>query len=140
MYNLLKQREEVYDKNWILKEAMDAKGLLNGGTFWNALSRKINDVILPIFTAIIGFVDFNCNLDLVVQGPPSISKLWLAMFENNQIMQFNYDKIATRKWRPRRGGRMEFKCRLPFSWIIKDAVDSQWENAQHQSSMLYVHL
>ena len=130
----------MQDKNWVLNEAMDAKGLLSGGTFRNALSRKIHDVILPIFTAIIGFVDINCNLDLVVQAPPSISKLWLAMFGNNQIMQFEYEKIATRKWMPRRGGGMKFKCRLPFSWVVKDAVDSQWENAQHQSSMHYVHL
>ena len=142
MHNLLKQREEVhvYDKNWVLNEAMNAKTLQSGGTFRNALSRRIDSIILPIFTAIIRFIDYNYNLDLIAQE--SLSQLWLDMFGNNQIMQFNYDSMISKEWVPRSGGRipaMEFKCRLPFSWVIKDAVDSQWENAKHQAGSMFAY-
>ena len=138
VFNVLKQRDQVWelDKQWVLNEAMDARKIQNGGTFRNVLARKIDDVVVPIFSEIIACIDRNYNLDLI--NPRSknlpICQFWLNMFSRPKIMQFNYvEMITPREKVPGVGGRRsakDFKCQLPFSWMIKTAVDAQWDNAK----------
>ena len=64
--NLLEEREGHFlDSNWVLKEAMSGKRLQSGGTFQNVLSRKLDEVIVPIFTAVLLFVDQYSNLSIL---------------------------------------------------------------------------
>jgi hypothetical protein len=139
IFSVLKQREDVWEPNkqWVLNEAMDARKLQNGGTFRNVLARKIDDVIVPIFSEIIACMDRNYNLDLINprgENTP-LCQFWLNMFGRPKIMQFDYVEImmTPREKVPGVGGRRsaeDFKCQLPFSWIIKEAVDAQWDNAK----------
>ncbi len=105
---------------------MDPKSLQHGGTFRNALSRKFDDVITPIFSEIIASIDQNYNLDLIDPNStsPSLSQFWLSMFRE---FSFNYEDMITPREEVPTGG--DYKCELPFSWLVHEAVDSQWDNA-----------
>ena len=143
IHRLLTERDQVREdeKNWVLNEALSARKLQNGGTFQNVLARKLDDVLVPIFSELIALVDRNYNLnrlDPKEQNSP-LCQFWLAMFSNPAIMQLRYEDMVTaqggghREQVPGAGGRMaeeDFKCQLPFSWLVKEAVDTQWHSAK----------
>ena len=114
---------------------MDPKSLQHGGTFRNALSRKFDEVITPIFSEIIASIDRNYNLDLIDPNSTSssLAQFWLSMFRECGAIQFNYADMATPRGEvPGLGGRNaggDYKCELPFSWLVHEAVESQWDNA-----------
>ena len=142
---VLQERDQIREdeKEWVVKEAMNPKSLQHGGTFRNALSRKVDDVIVPVFSEILASIDQNYNLDLIdpKRDNPAISQFWLSMFRECGVMQFNYsDMITPREQVPGVGGRKageDYKCELPFSWLIHEAVDSQWDNAKSSAGLLY---
>ena len=142
IYQVLKQKESLYesDKEWVIKEAMNAKTLQHGGTFCNVLTRKVDEVVIPIFSEIIARIDINYNLNLLNENFPQ-SQFWLSIFRNREIMQFNYNEFVTPGDQvPGVGGRkadVDFKCKLPFSWLIFDAVNSQWDNAKSYAGMFH---
>lgn len=64
--NLLEEREKsLLDQEWVLKEALSGKNLQSGGTFQNVLSRKLDEVIIPIFAAVLLVVDQYSNLNIL---------------------------------------------------------------------------
>lgn len=117
-------------------EAMNAKNLQYGGTFRNVISRKFDRIVIPILSEIIAIIDQNYNLALIDPSNESspLSQFWLSVFGEFTIMQFNYtDMVIPRQQVPGVGGRKarkDFKSKLPFSWLIHEAVDSQWDNAK----------
>ena len=137
IHELLKGRENIRqdEKNWVLNEALDAKKLKSGGTFRNVIARKLNDVVVPIFAEILAMIDHNYNLDLVdpkTQDTP-VTQFWLAMFRNPQVMHFSYADMSVREQVPGVGGRLaeeEFRCQLPFSWLVREAFEAQWDSAK----------
>ena len=143
IFGVLQQRDSVWeaDRQWVLNEAMDARKLQNGGTFRNCLARKIDDVVIPVFSEIIACMDQNYNLDLInLRGENApLCQFWLNLFSRPKIMQFNYVEMMTpREKVPGVGGRRsaeDFKCQLPFSWIIKEAIDAQWDNAKSSAGI-----
>ena len=63
---LLKERDEIMNDNqWVLNEALNGRHLQSGGTFQNVLTRRLDEVIIPIFAAIITFIDQYSNLNLI---------------------------------------------------------------------------
>ena len=98
MLGLLKEKEkdEHEDGNWACNEALSAKKLQHGGTFRNALARKIDEMLIPLFAEIIAFIDFNYNLNLVVLNPEDsdVYKLWIMMFRSNQLCDLKYSDIT----------------------------------------------
>ena len=136
MLGLLKQKEgdEREDDNWACNEALSAKKLQHGGTFRNALARKIDEMLIPLFAEIIAFIDFNYNLDLVVLNPdPDVYKLWITMFRSNELCNLNYSDIAAnaREHIPGAGSLLSdsnFHCHLPFSWVIRNTINTEWSN------------
>jgi hypothetical protein len=139
---VLLQRDDVREdeKEWVVREAMDPKSLQHGGTFRNALSRKVDKVISPIFSEIISTIDQNYNLNLIdpKRENTPLAKFWLRIFEDREIMQFNYtDMVAPREQIPGLGARKsgeDFACDLPFSWLVFEAINSQWANAKSAAS------
>ena len=137
IHQLLKEREEIRvdEKNWVLREALSPKKLQSGGTFRNVIARKLDEVIIPIFAEIIALIDHNYNLDLVDPKSHStpVAQFWLAMFCDPKVMQFSYAEMSVRKQVPGVGGKMaeeEFRCQLPFSWLVREAFDAQWNSAK----------
>lgn len=65
---LLEEGEKhLLDKEWVLKEAMSGRKLQSGGTFQNVLTRRLDEVIVPIFAAILSSIDQYSNLSLLHQ-------------------------------------------------------------------------
>ena len=140
IYRLLREREadRIDLTDWILREALNASKLEVGGTFRNVLARKIDEVVITIFANIIPRIDRGYNLDLINPKVPcsTLSQFWLAMFKDPKIQQFRYSDMIEKGSVPGLGQRklgQDFKCKLPFFWLVKDAVDSQWDNAKCQA-------
>ena len=139
IYRLLQERE--FDRpdltDWVLGEALNASNLEVGGTFRNVLAHKIDEVVIPIFAKIIATIDRNYNLDLInpKAGDSPLAQFWLAMFSDQKVQQLRYSEIVQGPGLGRRMLDREFKCKLPFFWLVKDAVDSQWDNAKSQAGM-----
>ena len=139
---LLRERESALcNPNWVLNEAMSRRSLQHGGTFKNVLARKIDDVTVPIFAEIIAFLDHNCNLSLLQTGSETtpLSQFWLRMFQSPRAeQQLHYEQMVGRQKVPM--AEEEIESQFPFSWLVKEAVDSQWDEAKRTAGnlMLYV--
>ena len=65
---MLKERDGLLnDREWVLKEALSGKKLQSGGTFQNVLSRRLDEVVLPLFSSVLSFIDHYSNLNLIAQ-------------------------------------------------------------------------
>ena len=140
--SVLKQRENnVHEREWVLMEAKNEKRLQSGGTFANVLSRKLDEVVVPIFTEILAFVDRYSNLDLISKKNQDQPRdlFWLSVFSNESLCKFSFEQIAMREGSTHQipggsGKRVsifdEFNCQFPFFWLIKDTVDSFWNDAK----------
>ncbi len=122
------------EQRWILSQALDKKQLVTEGTLRSALYKKLDDVVLPILSEIIGFLDQNYNLNLINAGSldETVSRLWMSMFAATEVLKFTFQSLF-----PERVGRspnlvpgigsrclvMDFKCHFPFSWVVKGHVD-----------------
>ena len=140
IHQLLEERDRVREdeKDWVLREALSAKKLQSGGTFRNVIARKLDEVIIPIFAEIIALIDRNYNLDLASPKSNStpLTQFWLAMFRDPKVMHFSYTEMSVREQIPGIGGRMaeeEFRCQLPFSWLVQEAFEAQWDSAKSTS-------
>ena len=60
---LLKEADEHNaGLEWFLDVALDGRRLQSGGTFQNVLSRRLDEIVIPVFASIIYFVDQYSNL------------------------------------------------------------------------------
>ena len=63
-----------------------------------------------------------------------LQHLWLQIFTNEKLCQFSYDAIAMGRSEDILPGgqqyREDFSCQFPFFWLIKEAIDSKWDNAK----------
>lgn len=141
---MLQEHDQVREdeRDWVSNEAMSHKSLQYGGTFRNVLSRKIDAVIIPIFSQIIASIDQNYNLSLIDPGDENSprSQFWLNMFSDCSIMQFNYtDLVIPKEHLLGMGGRKakeDFRSEFPFSWLVFEMVESQWDNAKSYAGII----
>ena len=141
IYEVLQERDTIRidEKDWIIREAMNQKSLQHGGTFRNALTRKFDKIITPIFSEIIAKIDQHYNLNLIDPKNKQLrmSQLWLKIFNESQIMNFSYSDMVTPKDQvPGLGARKsceDFVCQFPFSWLVFEAVNGQWEHAKKET-------
>ena len=135
IHRMLREREAVYqDDDWVLKEAMDMHNLQTGGTFMNALTRKLDDIITPCLAEIIAFVDRGCNLSLLQPINSALSQFWLRVFASKRAEEaLKYTEMV--------GGQKvnvnpdNTNCKFPFSWLVMELVDSHWDSAQSTGGM-----
>ena len=132
IHRMLRERENVrQDEDWILEEAMDMHHLQTGGTFKNVLTRKLDEIVVPCLAEIIAFMDRNCNLNLlqIVHPITPLSRFWLMMFGSQRSEEaLRFADMVGRQKVPMHDE--EFVCEFPFSWLVKELMDSQWDNAQ----------
>ena len=130
------------EKDWVIDESMNKKNLLHGETLCNALSRRVDKVVVLIFAEIITVIDRNFNLNLIDSSNLNtpLSQFWLSMFSNPLIMQFKYtDFVNVRDHFPGAGARKaasDFMCKLPFSWLIYEAVHSLWDKVNSSTGKI----
>ena len=136
--------------DWAFDESMESKKLRQSGTFRNCLSKKFDEVIVPIFAKILSSIDKNYNLSLIhnVKDDQSslFAQLWLGIFADKQVCKFSYNDFATKSQQQQQKNRgkvpgigtllasPDYTCKFPFSWLVKDAIDSQWNNASASAS------
>lgn len=97
----------------------------------NVLTRKLNDVIIPIFSEVIAFLDHNCNLSLfqAENTDSPLSQFWLKTFCSKQAEQaLHFDDMVAMQKVPMIGE--EFRCQFPFSWLFQELFNSIWDIAQ----------
>lgn len=114
--------------NWVLSEAMSIRKLHVGGTFKNVLIRKLDDVVIPIFAHVIALVDCNCNLSHLEElshKQSAVQEFWLRMFSDSEVLQLNYKETVGQEKVPVMDEN--FRCQLPFSWLIKETLDNHLE-------------
>ena len=130
IYRMLQEREAVYqDDDWVLKEAMDMHNLQTGGTFMNALTRKLDDIVTPCLAEIVAFVDRSCNLGLLLPEHSPLSLFWLKIFGSKraeEALRFT-DMVGGEKVEINHDN---FTCEFPFFWMVKELIDSHWDSAQ----------
>ena len=130
-------------KNWAFKEAIKHSQI--SGTFRNALSRRLDRILLPILAKIIGLIDKNYNLTIIHKHRDSrkisspIAKLWLEIFSERTLCKLSYEDVFTdnnvtqiRKWVPGIGASLSdrfYKCEFPFSWICREIINVQKHNS-----------
>ena len=134
IHSVLRQRDQMTNEGteWVLDEAMNGKKLQSGGTFRNILSRKLDEVITPIFAEVLVHVDRYSNLDLMRNSvPPHIRQMWLSVFTCPALCSFSHTEMSIQGgdglvgMGQRKSSRKVFRCQFPFFWLIKETVDSQ---------------
>ncbi|XP_019853235.1 PREDICTED: E3 ubiquitin-protein ligase RNF213-like [Amphimedon queenslandica] len=144
--SLLQEREEKRPdicSEWVLNEALSGKKLQSGGTFQNVLSRKLDEVITPIFAAVLLFVDQYSNLNLLEHSNEYLKTLWHAIFSNEEVIRFSFQnytlglgisyQVAVPGMGQTLAAESEFDCEFPFFWLIKEAIESKWETVRSSS-------
>ena len=131
VHKLLEKRGDIHvgEKNWVLNEALDAKKLQSGGTFRKVLARKLDAAIVPILSGVIARIDRNYNLNLIHQGDTPVVQFWLTIFRNSEVMRFHYEEFVSKE-KMVENVEEDFQCQLPFSWLIKEAFDTQWDSVK----------
>ena len=145
IHSVLRQREEAKNEGteWVVEEAMSRRKLQSGGTFRNVLSRKLDEVITPFFAEVLVCVDRYSNLDLMrISAPSHIRQMWLSVFTCSELCSFSYkdisvcgDKLAGMGQRKLSGD--EFRCQFPFFWLIKETMESHWDNTISMTGKAY---
>ena len=133
--------DEKYSKakEWAFEEALKHSQI--SGTFRNALSRRLDKILLPILAKIITLIDKNFNLTIIHDNRDSkkilspIAKLWLEIFSERKLCRISYEEVFTttnvtkaKKWIPRIGASVSdhfYKCQFPFSWICREVINVQ---------------
>ena len=130
-------------KEWAFKEALMHSQI--SGTFRNALSRRLDKILLPILAKIIGLIDKNYNLTIIHNNRDNerialpIAKIWLEIFSDRKLCRITYEEVFTnsnvrkpKKWVPGIGTNLSdhfYTCQFPFSWICREVINLQKQDA-----------
>lgn len=140
LQELEQSQTDVLGKGWAVTEALDPHKLQEGGTFLNTLLRRIDGILTDLLAYIIEFIDQHNNLALFHDD--QLQGLWLDMFHDDRICAFSYKSLhqsaeesKTKSLVQKLGsvsvGR--YSCKLPFSWIVVQAVEAQWSHSNLES-------
>ena len=124
--------------DWLRSEALSGTGIQESGTFRKALWQRVYSSVIPILSEVIAVVDRDSNLDLVSEEGTWLSRLWIAFFQDQTLVELHYDNFLSlesgiiRERAPvttSGHGRHIFDVHFPFSWLIKERIDAMWKEA-----------
>ncbi|XP_067056125.1 E3 ubiquitin-protein ligase rnf213-alpha-like isoform X2 [Acropora muricata] len=124
--------------DWLRSEALSGTGIQESGTFRKALWQRVYSSVIPILSEVIAVVDRDSNLDLVSEEGTWLSRLWIAFFQDQTLVELHYDNFLSlesgiiRERAPvttSGHGRHIFDVQFPFSWLIKERIDAMWKEA-----------
>ena len=121
---LQEQEKSTVRSAWIIDEARNIRNLQDAGTLRNALIRRFDNILAPVLSEIIAFVDQYCNLDLLESTGP-MSDLWLRIFRSDEFCQTKLCQIASTSKAKHQCdvvNKESQKSQFPFSWIIYSYV------------------
>jgi len=138
--SVLKEIDETLPqtKEWAFKVALRHSQI--NGTYRRALSRRLDDILLPILAKIIQLIDMNYNLTIIHNNRDSerivspIAKIWLGIMSHRKLCKITYEdifpSIVKKQKRQVPGIRASqsdyfYECQFPFSWICRKEIDSR---------------
>jgi hypothetical protein len=143
VHRLLKEKDTLAPEegtNWSTSEALESSGLQESGTYRKALWRRIQNAVVPILSELIAYMDRDGNLELLETGIPWLTELWIKIFNDEELTQLNYESFfvtdddrQVRSHVPVTSSGRDahfFQCRFPFSWLLKEKIDSMWTQAK----------
>lgn len=104
------------------EEAINLQGLQEAGTFLNALIKKFDKIVAPIFANIISFADRNSNLKLLIQEEPYVIRLWLEIYSSAHLCQHLFHCARSSIQEKSKGA---FESQFPFSWLVFEIVEDK---------------
>ena len=89
------------------------------------VAAKIDQAVTPIFAKIIAYIDQYHNLNLL--NGEQTSQFWLTMFDSKVLSLYlnDLDQMQGREAISVENSH-HYECRMPFFWVIKAAIDCQW--------------
>ena len=99
-------------------------------------------VVIPILSEVIAYIDRDGNLELVNNEQTWTSRFWFSVLQSPSVAVMHYEGflnpehnvIRERVLMTTSGyARHSFQCQFPFSWLIKERVDSIWRDASNIS-------
>ena len=125
MQKVLKESSDCHE--WVYEEAQNLEHLQEGGSFSNALLRRFDKALQPLFIHIIKFIDLHSNLqllrpDFISESDKPLSKLWLDIYSSSELCQNVLYKIIMSRQHATSSGR-NFHCQFPFSWVIFEYIN-----------------
>ncbi|KAJ7339580.1 hypothetical protein OS493_005983 [Desmophyllum pertusum] len=141
IHKLLQEKDEragIKASDWLRSEALSGAGIQENGTFRKALWQRVYLSVIPILSEVIAFVDRDSNLELVTDEGTWLSRLWIALFQSHIMVELRYDGFLSLESGIIRERvpvitsgreRQEFDVQFPFSWLIKEIIDSMWREA-----------
>ena len=100
--------------------------LQEAGTFQNAVARKFDDIIIPIFAKVISIIDKYSNLKLLSKNDTELKQLWLNLYNSDYVTQLIMSKLQSTpddSFSINAIYTKQFFCQFPFSWILNDIVN-----------------
>lgn len=100
--------------------------LQEAGTFQNAVVRKFDDIIIPIFAKIISVIDKYSNLKLLSKIETELEQLWLNLYNSDYVTQMITPKLQSTpddSFSTNATFAKQFFCQFPFCWILNDIVN-----------------
>lgn len=135
---ILQREDDQQLRELVLDEAMNMSTLQEGGTFQNALVRKFDGLVIPIFAKIIAFVDRYCNLKILSSTKESeVTQLWLNIYRSCSVSQLIMSHLAQAEGHHSALliAAQSFECKFPFSWIVNDIMNESNTKGMNYSSV-----
>ena len=141
IHKLLQEKDERSGSkasDWLRSEALSGTGIQENGTFRRALWQRVYSSVIPILSEVIAFVDRDSNVELVTDEGNWLSQLWIAFFQSPGVVELHYDGFLSLESGIIRERvpvitsgreRQTFDLQFPFSWLIKERIDSMWREA-----------
>ncbi|KAK2555497.1 E3 ubiquitin-protein ligase rnf213-alpha [Acropora cervicornis] len=141
IHRLLQEKDEragTKASDWLRSEALSGTGIQESGTFRKALWQRVYSSVIPILSEVIAVVDRDSNLELVSEESTWLSRLWIAFFQDQTLVELHYDNFLSlesgiiRERAPVTTSGHErhiFDVQFPFSWLIKERIDAMWKEA-----------
>lgn len=122
-----KSYPQLQKQEWAIKVALNAEGLHESESYINALSLKVDRVMANAINSILNAVDQYYNLHLLKSKCSAVSSLWLAMFEEMELVldvASGVDNISSDH-----GNAVfaSFNCHFPFFWLFVNCIENQWK-------------
>lgn len=150
MLIILKEREivkERFDIEQVHKYAADGRELQTRCTLENVLTKRFDDIIIPIFAEVLAVIDQFFNLYLLddrsvpEEDRRDIKTLWFQIFSNKTVLQLTWARMAPRvdtgvdirAAETRVKLAHGFQCQFPFFWVFMEIIDSLLDKAKTEA-------
>lgn len=151
---LLQEREgdmKALDEEQVCTYATNARALQTRCTLENVLTKRFDDIIIPIFAEILAVIDRYLNLNLLdpknlpEDDKKALEALWLAVFSSTHILKLGWLEMAPRVGTEETVSSAEikvhlahdFQCQFPFFWIFMETIDSLWDEARSELGLYF---